>query len=221
MLASSAGWLLMPHQQPSNSASANTTANLGDLSAYALIASDSLQWVHAGDLPAAKARMKDLESAWDQAEEHLQPLNPGDWKAVDKAIDRALSQVRSGQPLAADCAAALDALLAQIASKQPATSSANNANNVSLGDLSAYALIANDALKFAQQGDMAATKARMKDLESAWDQGKAQLQALNAEHWSSIDKSIDRALAPLRTALPEQQASVAALQALLSKIQHK
>ena len=120
--------------------------------------------------------------------------------------------------MAADCAAALDALLAQIASKQPATSSANNA---SLGDLSAYALIANDALRFAQQGDMAATKARMKDLESAWDQGKAQLQALNAEHWSSIDKSIDRALAPLRTALPEQQASVAALQALLSKIQHK
>ena len=218
VLASSAGWLLMPHQQPSNSASANTTANLGDLSAYALIASDSLQWVHAGDLPAAKARMKDLESAWDQAEEHLQPLNPGDWKAVDKAIDRALSQVRSGQPVAADCAAALDALLAQIASKQPATSSANNA---SLGDLSAYALIANDALRFAQQGDMAATKARMKDLESAWDQGKAQLQALNAEHWSSIDKSIDRALAPLRTALPDQQASVSALQALLSKIQHK
>lgn len=218
VLAFSAGWLLMPHPQLSNSANASTTANLGDLSAYALIASDSLQLVQAGDLPAAKARMKDLESAWDQAEEHLQPLNPGDWKAVDKAIDRALSQVRSGQPLAADCAAALDALLAQIASKQPASTSVSQAG---LGDLSAYALIANDALTLAQQGDMTATKARMQDLESAWDQGKAQLQALSSEDWNSIDKSIDRALAPLRTAMPDQQASVSALQALLSKIQHK
>jgi hypothetical protein len=68
---------------------------------------------------------------------------------------------------------------------------------------------------------MPAIKARMKDLESAWDLNKARLQGLDAEAWGSIDKSIDRALAPLRTAAPEQQASVSALQALLGKINNK
>jgi preprotein translocase SecF subunit len=218
VLGSSAIWLLLPGQQSTGAANHSQAANLGDLSAYALIASDSLKLVQNNDLPGAKTRMRDLEKAWDDAEEQLQPRNPGDWKAVDKAIDRALSQVRSGQPIAADCAAALDGLLAQIASKQPAV---DTTGNTDLGDLSAYALIAHDALQLAEQGDMAATKARMRDLESAWDSGKAQLQALNSADWSSIDKSIDRALAPLRTSSPDPQASVSTLQALLAKIEHQ
>jgi preprotein translocase SecF subunit len=217
VLGSSAAWLALPRLLPSASSNIVHAANLGDLAAYALIAQDALQLVQQGALPAAKARMKNLETAWDQAEEQLQPRNPDDWKAVDKAIDRALSQVRSGQPIAADCAAALEALLAQIASKQASSASASSG----LGDLSAYAVIAQDALTLAQQGDMPAIKARMKDLESAWDLNKARLQGLDAEAWGSIDKSIDRALAPLRTAAPEQQASVSALQALLGKIHSK
>lgn len=219
VLGSSAAWFALPRLLPSASSNLVHAANLGDLSAYALIANDSLQLVQQGDLPAAKARMKNLETAWDQAEEQLQPRNPDDWKAVDKAIDRALSQVRSGQPIAADCTAALEGLLAQIASKQ--ASSVSTGASSRLGDLSAYALIAQNALTLAQQGDMPATKARMHDLESAWDLNKARLQGLDADAWGSIDKSIDRALAPLRTTAPEQQASVAALQALLEKIHSK
>jgi preprotein translocase SecF subunit len=218
VLGSSAAWLLLPSQASTGAANHSQTAILGDLSAYALIASDSLKLVQNNDLPGAKARMRDLEKAWDDAEEQLQPRNPGDWKAVDKAIDRALSQVRSGQPIAADCAAALEGLLAQIASKQPA---ADATGQTGLGDLSAYALIAQDALQLAEQGDMAASKARMHDLERAWDSGKAQLLALNSADWRSIDKSIDRALAPLRSSSPDPQASVSALQALLAKIEHK
>lgn len=221
LLATSAGWTRLGKPNPSNATSASMTASsagLGDLSAYALIANDSLTLVSQSNLAGAKARMKNLETAWDQAEEQLQPLSPGDWKAVDKAIDRALAQVRSGQPVANDCAAALQSLLAQIASQQAPSSGANSAG---LGDLSAYELIANEALTLAQQGDMASTKARMRDLESAWDQGKTRLQAQNAKDWDSIDKSIDRALAPLRTSSPDPQASIAALQGLIGKIQGK
>lgn len=129
LLASSAGWLLLgqPQQQPNLATNAaNSGDNLGDLSAYALIANDTLALVKQGQLVAAKARIKDLERAWDDAEEQLQPRNPGDWKAVDKAIDRALGQLRSGQPVAQDCTAALDSLLAQIASKQALSSSVSN-----------------------------------------------------------------------------------------------
>jgi preprotein translocase SecF subunit len=121
VLVSTAGWTLLgqPARPPISAAPQIASSELGDLSAYALIANDALNLVSQGDLAAAKARMRDLEKAWDQAEEQLQPRNPGDWKAIDKAIDRALTQVRAGQPQAQDCTAALQSLLAQIASKQP------------------------------------------------------------------------------------------------------
>ncbi len=71
---------------------------LGDLSSYLVIAKDTLKIVDTGDLKAAKVRIKDLETAWDEAEEKMKPMSPDDWETTDQAIDKALAKLRSAKP---------------------------------------------------------------------------------------------------------------------------
>lgn len=96
-----------------NPARVSLTAPLGDLSPFKKIALDALHIVESGDLPKAKARVKDLETAWDNAEEKLRAANAESWTAVDKAIDRALTQLRSGKPDPKACVAVLKTLIAK------------------------------------------------------------------------------------------------------------
>ncbi|GAB2514630.1 hypothetical protein GCM10027167_16480 [Nocardia heshunensis] len=62
---------------------------------FRTITQDTLAQVQAGAQDAAKTRIKDLETAWDQDESTLKPLDGASWTVLDGQIDEALHAVRA------------------------------------------------------------------------------------------------------------------------------
>jgi hypothetical protein len=62
------------------------------------IAQDTLAKVQVGDQTDATARVKDLETAWDDDEATLRPLDETTWTVLDGRIDSVLKAVRAHTP---------------------------------------------------------------------------------------------------------------------------
>lgn len=88
------------------------SADLGDLSSFKTIIANVQALASKGDLSAAAKRITDYETAWDQAETAIRPLNPNDWNNVDAASDAALKALRQSAPSADKVNKTLAALMA-------------------------------------------------------------------------------------------------------------
>lgn len=88
-----------------------STMPLGDLTPFIKIAEDSRKLVKANDFLNAKLRIKDLETAWDVAQDKLRAMSPKDWTSVDLAIDHVLSKMRASKPDTDACIKALNVFI--------------------------------------------------------------------------------------------------------------
>jgi uncharacterized membrane-anchored protein len=82
-----------------------------EIAKFRAVAQDTLSKVQAGDQAAAKARIKDLETAWDDDEETLRPMDETAWHALDGQLDSVLQALRASQPDASTETQTLTALL--------------------------------------------------------------------------------------------------------------
>ena len=116
-----------PHAQPSAEADApaTSTANLtpaqvqknlpaGEIAKFRTVTADTLAKVRAGDQKGATARIKDLETAWDDDQSSLEPKDETAWTYLDGQIDVALKSVRARNPDQAAETKALSDLLASL-----------------------------------------------------------------------------------------------------------
>ena len=99
--------------------SVQADASLGDLSSMKAIVADVQKIALTGDFKAAQVRITDFETAWDDSEAGMRPLNPTAWGNIDAAraaaaADAALKSLRKGTPKATKVDPALAALMAAL-----------------------------------------------------------------------------------------------------------
>jgi uncharacterized membrane-anchored protein len=89
---------VVPISAGNNDAGPATTFTAAQLAPFKRIAQDDLALLRAGSQATATKRITDLETAWDQQEKALKPLDRTGWTLLDGRIDVVLHQVRSTSP---------------------------------------------------------------------------------------------------------------------------
>jgi uncharacterized membrane-anchored protein len=69
-----------------------------DIAKFRAIAEGTLVKLQAGDQNGAKARITDLETAWDDDESTLRPMDRSAWGVLDHQLDAALHAIRASHP---------------------------------------------------------------------------------------------------------------------------
>jgi uncharacterized membrane-anchored protein len=97
-------------------ASGELTAHFppAEIAKFRALAQATLAKVQAGDQSGAKARITDLETAWDDDESALKPMDKNAWGVIDRQIDTALKAVRTRNPDAAAETQTLNELLTDL-----------------------------------------------------------------------------------------------------------
>jgi hypothetical protein len=86
-----------------------------EMSAFGTIIAETQKTAATGDFNAAEKRATDFETAWDNAEEKLRPLDKNAWGNIDEAADKAFRALRKSTPDAQSIDEALTALAAVLA----------------------------------------------------------------------------------------------------------
>jgi hypothetical protein len=81
---------------PGQSATANFPP--AETAKFRTVAQDTLAKVRAGDQSGATARIKDLETGWDDDQATLRPLDDTAWTVLDGQIDGVLTALRTSNP---------------------------------------------------------------------------------------------------------------------------
>lgn len=69
-----------------------------EVARFRSITQDTLSKLQAGDQGGAQTRITDLETAWDDDESKLKPMDRNAWHTLDKQIDGVLAAVRARTP---------------------------------------------------------------------------------------------------------------------------
>ncbi|ABX41845.1 COG4705 family protein [Lachnoclostridium phytofermentans] len=94
-LLSGSGYVI---RQASLANNTNSSVSWSDMSQFVTIEEDVLVLVNNGDFSAAKTRVKDLETTWDQSAAVLKAADKERWKQADSGIDAVLHEIRAGKP---------------------------------------------------------------------------------------------------------------------------
>lgn len=178
---------------------ASVSAGLGDLSAFTTIVTDVQAIAATGDMAAAKTRIKDLETAWDDQAATLRALDGNAWGTIDDAADAALAALRASAPDAAEIDTTLAALRVTLTS--PVTASAAPVDaalvaGIAVTDANGRALPCEVMLKSVTDG-LASAKLSDVDNAAATDFQTKATERCNADDDQRADAFSAQALALL------------------------
>lgn len=174
---------------------------LGDLSAMKKIISDVETIAATGDMAGAEKRITDFETAWDDAEPSLRPMDTNAWGNVDQAADHALKALRASTPVPADVTTTLTALAASLdnpgsAPGQTPAAGATMVSGIAVTDDAGRSLPCEVLLKQVAAG-LASTTIAAADKATATDFQTKALERCNADDDARADAFSAQALALL------------------------